>query len=69
VMTPIRRMAEERGMPVEEFIDTFAAEQVPVGRLATAEEMATWITVMASDIAGFVTGTQLLVDGGASRAI
>jgi NAD(P)-dependent dehydrogenase (short-subunit alcohol dehydrogenase family) len=69
VMTPIRRMAEERGMPVEEFIDTFAAEQVPVGRLATAEEMATWITVMASRIAGFVTGTQLLVDGGASRSI
>jgi 3-oxoacyl-[acyl-carrier protein] reductase len=69
VMTPIRRIAEERGVPVEEFIDVFAAEHVPVGRLATAEEMATWITVMASRIAGFVTGTQLLVDGGASRAI
>jgi 3-oxoacyl-[acyl-carrier protein] reductase/bacilysin biosynthesis oxidoreductase BacG len=69
VMAPIRRIAEERGVPVEEFVDVFAAEQVPVGRLATAEEMATWITVMASDIAGFVTGTQLLVDGGASRSI
>jgi hypothetical protein len=31
--------------------------------------MATWITIMASTVAGFVTGTQLLVDGGASRAI
>jgi len=69
VMAPIRRLADERGVPVEEFIDVFAAEQVPVGRLATADEMARWITVMASDIAGFVTGTQLLVDGGASRAI
>lgn len=69
VMTPIRRLAEERGVPVDEFVDVFAAEQVPVGRLATADEMATWIAVMASGIAGFVTGTQLLVDGGASRAI
>jgi 3-oxoacyl-[acyl-carrier protein] reductase/bacilysin biosynthesis oxidoreductase BacG len=69
VMTPIRRIAEERGVPVEEFVQEFAAAQVPVGRLATADEIATWITVMASDIAGFVTGTQLLVDGGATRAI
>ena len=69
VMTPIRRLAAERGVPVEEFVEMFAAEQVPVGRLATADEMATWIAVMASGIAGFVTGTQLLVDGGASRAI
>ena len=69
VMTPIRRLAGERGVPVEEFLDLFASEQVPIGRLATADEMATWITVMASNIAGFVTGTQLLVDGGASRAI
>jgi NAD(P)-dependent dehydrogenase (short-subunit alcohol dehydrogenase family) len=69
VMTPIRRLAEERGVPVNEFVHEFAAAQVPVGRLATADEMATWITVLASGVAGFVTGTQLLVDGGASRAI
>src|SRR3954471_15015012 len=69
VMTPIRRMAEERGVAVDDFLEGFAREQVPLGRLATAEEMATWIVLMASDIAGFVTGTQLLVDGGASRAL
>jgi NAD(P)-dependent dehydrogenase (short-subunit alcohol dehydrogenase family) len=68
VMTPIRRLAEERGVPIDEFVDVFADEQVPVGRLATADEMATWIAVMASGIAGFVTGTQLLVDGGTSRS-
>jgi NAD(P)-dependent dehydrogenase (short-subunit alcohol dehydrogenase family) len=61
-------MADERGVPVEEFLDVFASEQVPVGRLATADEMAAWITIMASDVAGFVTGTQLLVDGGSSRS-
>jgi NAD(P)-dependent dehydrogenase (short-subunit alcohol dehydrogenase family) len=69
VLSPIRRIADARGVPVEEFVEEFAAAQVPVGRLATADEMATWIVVMASGIAGFVTGTQLLVDGGASRAI
>ena len=68
VMTPIRRLANERGVSVDNFLDVFATEHVPVGRLATAEEMATWIVVMASTIAGFVTGTQLLVDGGASRS-
>jgi NAD(P)-dependent dehydrogenase (short-subunit alcohol dehydrogenase family) len=67
-MTPLRRLAEERGVPIDDFVDVFADEQVPVGRLATADEMATWIAVMASGIAGFVTGTQLLVDGGTSRS-
>jgi NAD(P)-dependent dehydrogenase (short-subunit alcohol dehydrogenase family) len=69
VMTPIRRMADEADTPVDEFVETFAAAQIPVGRLATAEEMAGLIAVLASHVAGFVTGTQLIVDGGTSRAI
>jgi 3-oxoacyl-[acyl-carrier protein] reductase len=69
VLTPIRRLAEQQGAALDDFIAGFASAQVPIGRLATADEMGALIAVLSSDIAGFVTGTQLIADGGASRAI
>jgi NAD(P)-dependent dehydrogenase (short-subunit alcohol dehydrogenase family) len=42
---------------------TLVARQ-PMGRLGTAEEMAAGILYLASDDAGFATGTALIVDGG-----
>ncbi|MCS4275991.1 NAD(P)-dependent dehydrogenase (short-subunit alcohol dehydrogenase family) [Mycetocola sp. BIGb0189] len=38
----------------------------PMGRLATAEEIAQMVAFLASDAAGFVTGSTHLVDGGYS---
>jgi NAD(P)-dependent dehydrogenase (short-subunit alcohol dehydrogenase family) len=40
------------------------ASSRPMGRLATAEEIAAVIVFAASDDASFITGTELIVDGG-----
>jgi len=59
--------ARELGVAPEEIHRTWAA-QAPLGRLATPEELARVILVALSDVAGYMTGTTLLVDGGTSRA-
>jgi len=70
VMGTVRRLAGEAGEDVDTFAAKFGASMVPIGRLATAEEMGRLIAVLASDaVSGFVTGTQLIADGGSSRAI
>lgn len=40
------------------------APRYPVGRIASAEEIAEALLFLVSEAAGFVTGTDLLVDGG-----
>lgn len=43
--------------------------QIPAGRLGTVDEFAAAATFLCSEAAGYITGTTLLVDGGASRSI
>lgn len=70
VMAPIRRLAEQAGEDVHDMMAKFATTQVPLGQLATPEEIGRLVAILASDeVSGFVTGTQLVVDGGTSRAI
>lgn len=61
-------MAARQGRTVDELVDELAAA-IPVGRIADPADVADVITFLASDRARHVTGTSVLVDGGASRAV
>lgn len=51
--------------------DVFAQSlsQNPFGRMATPEEVANAVVFLASSAASFVTGTNLLIDGGITRGV
>jgi NAD(P)-dependent dehydrogenase (short-subunit alcohol dehydrogenase family) len=51
------------GLPLEEAFARFGAAH-PMGRIGTAEEVAELAAFLASDKAGFCTGSDFLVDGG-----
>jgi 3-oxoacyl-[acyl-carrier protein] reductase len=48
-----------------EIRDSYVAS-VPAGRIGTREDIASAVSFLASDAAGFVTGQRLVVDGGRS---
>lgn len=56
----------ERRYGSRERADAFAAEFQPLGRMADPEEIADAIQFIVSDRASFVTGSELVVDGGYS---
>ena len=44
-------------------------ENTPLRRMGTDDEIATAVAFLCSSAASFITGTDLLVDGGATRAL
>jgi acetoacetyl-CoA reductase len=48
----------------KEVLDTKIIPQIPVGRLGESEEIARAVVFLASDEAGFVTGSTMTVNGG-----
>ncbi len=56
----------ERRYGTRERADALGAEFHPLGRIADPEEVAEAVRFLVSDRASFVTGTELLVDGGFS---
>ncbi|TRO92672.1 acetoacetyl-CoA reductase [Glycocaulis profundi] len=57
-------IATEMVMAVPEAVRQSIIEQIPAGRLGDAEEIARCVVFLASDDAGFVTGSTLTVNGG-----
>lgn len=46
-----------------------SAKEIPARRMGRPEELAALVAFLASDRAGYITGQQIAVDGGASRSI
>jgi NAD(P)-dependent dehydrogenase (short-subunit alcohol dehydrogenase family) len=62
IATPrVRAMYEERGWPIEE---SGRRANVPLGRFGQPEEIASALVFLVSDLASFITGQTLIVDGG-----
>jgi 2-keto-3-deoxy-L-fuconate dehydrogenase len=59
----VRRLVEDVG----ESLDALRARQ-PMGRLGRPEEIADAVLYLASDAAGFVTGSAFVIDGGLTAA-
>ncbi len=59
--------ARERGTSLEAEYERMAAD-IPMRRLGRPEEFADALVFLCSERASFITGTSLLVDGGACRA-
>ncbi len=51
-----------------EAMQRFVAENIPLGRFGTAEEIANVVTFLCSPKASWVTGATVVVDGGQSHA-
>ncbi|MGM8850156.1 SDR family oxidoreductase [Salinicola halophyticus] len=62
----VAEQARQQGRTTDEVFAEFIARQ-PMGRLGKVEEIAALATHLASDEAGFITGTVQLIDGGWSN--
>lgn len=64
----VRAMARDMNMSFEE-ADKLAPASIPLGRIAESEEVANLVTFLASDLAFFVNGTMIEIDGGQEKPL
>jgi len=57
----------ERLFPTDEARRTEIEQRIPMGRFGEPEELAALAVFLSSEIAGYITGTQVPVDGGMIR--
>lgn len=57
-------IATDMVMAVAEEVRGKIIEQIPVGRLGKPEEIAALVCYLASEVAGFVTGSNIAINGG-----
>lgn len=63
-----RSIAEREGVEAKEVIGRWEA-QIPMGRLGRPEELANLVVFLASERAGYITGTSIPIDGGYCRGL
>jgi NAD(P)-dependent dehydrogenase (short-subunit alcohol dehydrogenase family) len=61
-------MARDMNIPRDE-ADTLAPRSIPLGRIAESEEVANLVVYLASDLAHFINGTMIEIDGGPQKPL
>jgi 3-oxoacyl-[acyl-carrier protein] reductase len=64
----VKAMARDMNMSFEA-ADKLAPASIPLGRIAESEEVANLVTYLASDLAFFVNGTMIEIDGGQDKVL
>jgi NAD(P)-dependent dehydrogenase (short-subunit alcohol dehydrogenase family) len=64
----VKAMARDMNISYEE-ADKLAPSSIPLGRIAETEEVANLVTFLASDLAFFVNGTMIEIDGGQDKPL
>ncbi len=60
---PVRRIMAARNLTREQFTELYSQRQC-LKRLGTPQEIANLVVFLASDLCPFLTGANLLADGG-----
>jgi 3-oxoacyl-[acyl-carrier protein] reductase len=64
----VKAMARDMKLTYEE-ADKLAPASIPLGRIAESEEVANLVAYLASDLAFFVNGTMIEIDGGQDKVL
>jgi 3-oxoacyl-[acyl-carrier protein] reductase len=64
----VQAMSRDMNLSYEE-ADKLAPSSIPLGRIAEVEEVANLATYLASDLAFFVNGTMIEIDGGQDKVL
>ncbi len=64
----VQAMARDMRLSFEE-ADKLAPASIPLGRIAECEEVANLVAYLASDLAFFVNGTMIEIDGGQDKVL
>jgi NAD(P)-dependent dehydrogenase (short-subunit alcohol dehydrogenase family) len=64
ILTPLFRGFGKANPEGEDKFNAATAAKIPQGRLGTGEDIANGILYLASDESSYVTGTELVIDGG-----
>ncbi|CAB4726886.1 MAG: SDR family oxidoreductase [Actinobacteria bacterium] len=67
--TMLERGAANAGIEIDEFAANVVGKALPLGRVGSAEEVARMIVVLCSDVAAWVTGGGISIDGGAAIGV
>jgi NAD(P)-dependent dehydrogenase (short-subunit alcohol dehydrogenase family) len=62
-------LTEKTGGTVQEYLDQIAKTNAPIGRFASADELAKFYLFLCSDLASYSVGSTYYVDGGWLRTV